>query len=218
MGVAFSLLGLTLRDRHPRTRVQRQHHDPARRYRDRVVGPAPSGDQIPARQCGLRNDGAQVRRKPRRETPVLPGRRGRVPRRPNIAGGQGRVSQCEVTNARGEPAEFGRGPQAGVGRGAGRTRCTLPRQRGALVREAHRRRDPIVGGLGLGGHRAKLCDGSGQIALPYLCHTQAYAAVARVEPVPDRVGEVASFFGGHARRDRVTGGDRCVRPARPGSG
>ena len=34
--------------------------------------------------------------------------------------------------------------------------------------------------------------------------------MTRVEPVTDRVGEVASFFGGRARRDRVTGGDRCV--------
>ena len=32
----------------------------------------------------------------------------------------------------------------------------------------------------------------------------------RVESVTDRIGEVASFFGGHARRDRVTGGDRCI--------
>ena len=115
-------------------------------------------------------------------------------------------------------ARLGCGLQAGVGRGAGRIRLTLPRQHGALVREANRLEEPIVSGLGLGGHRTELCDGSSQIALVYLCQPQADAAVARVEPVTDRVGEVASFFGGRARRDRVTGGDRCVRLLSPGSG
>ena len=212
MGVAFSLLRLTLGDRHADARGQRRHQQgPARRCRDRVVGPAPGRDQIPARQCGLRNGGAQVRRVPGQNTPVLPGRRGRVQRRPNIASGQGRVSQRKVTNARGEPAELGRGLQAGLGRGAGRSCVTLPRQRGALMREANRLEEPIVGGRGLGGHRAELCDGSSQIALERLCQTQAHAAVPRVGPVTDSVGEVASFFGGHARRDRVTGGDCCAR-------
>ena len=72
--------------------------------------------------------------------------------------------------------------------------------------------------LGLGGHRAELCDGSGQIALLHLCQPEAPAALPRVGPVTDRVGEVASFFGGRARRDRVTRDDRRVRPARRGSG
>ena len=63
MGVALSLLWLTLCDRHAGARGQRPHqHRPARRCRDRVVGPASGRDQIPARQCGLRDDGAQVRR------------------------------------------------------------------------------------------------------------------------------------------------------------
>ncbi len=59
--------------------------------------------------------------------------------------------------------------------------------------------EPIVADLGLGDHLAQLCDGSSQIALVKLCQTQAHAAVARVESVTDRVGEVASFFGGRAR-------------------
>ena len=137
-------------------------------------------DQIPARQCGLRTEGAQVRREPRQNTPVLPGRRGRVQCRPSIAGGQGRVCQRKVTNARGEPAELGSRLQAGLGRGAGGTCLTLPRERRALMREANRLEEPIVGRLGLGGHRAELCDGTSQIALDCLCQTQAYAAVPRV--------------------------------------
>ena len=211
VGVAFGLLGLTLCDRHPCARGQRPHHDPSRRCRDRLVGPAPSGDQIPARQRGLRNDGAQVRRIPRRETPVLPGRRGRVPRRPNIAGGQGRVSQREITNARDEPAKLGGGLEAGLGRGAGRVRLTLPRQRGALVREAHRRRIPSWAALASAATARNCATAPARSPWYALRQTQAHAAVARAELVTDRIGEVASFFGGHARRDRVTGGDRCVR-------
>ena len=83
------------------------------------------------------------------------------------------MRQREVTNARDEPAELGRGLEARVGRGPGRIRVALPRQRGALVREAPRLKDPIVSGLGLGGHRAELCERSGQIALVYLCQTEA---------------------------------------------
>ena len=83
-----------------------------------------------------------MRRKRRRETPVLPGRRGRVLGRLDIAGGQGRVSQCEVTNASGKPAELGCDLEAGVGCGAGRSRLTLPRQRGALVPEANASKIP----------------------------------------------------------------------------
>ena len=63
-----------------------------------------------------------MRRVPRQNTHVLPGRRGRVQRRPNMAGGQSRVCQRKVTNARDEPAELGRGLQAGLGRGEGRGR------------------------------------------------------------------------------------------------
>ena len=66
--------------------------------------------------------------------------------------------------------------------------------------------------VGLGDHLAELCGGSGQIALHHLCQTEAPAARTRDEPVADRVGEVASFFGGRARRDRVTlAHDRRVR-------
>ena len=166
MGVALSLLWLTLCDRHPGARGQRPHQQTqpvavatassAQRRAAIRSPPASAACALMGRRCAAN---------PGTNTPVLPGRRGRVQRRHNIAGGQGRDSQREVTNARDEPAELGRGLEARVGRGAGRDRLTLPRQRGALVREAIRLKDPIVGGLGLGGHRAELCDGSGQIAL-----------------------------------------------------
>ena len=58
--------------------------------------------------------------------------------------------------------------------------------------------------LGLGHHLAELCGGSDQIALIHLCISEAPAAQPRAVPVTDRVGEVASFLGGRARRDRVT--------------
>ena len=62
-------------------------------------------------------------------------------------------------------AEFGRELEARLGRGPGRNRVTLPRQRGALVREASRLIERIVIGLGLGCHRTELCEGFGQFAL-----------------------------------------------------
>ena len=125
VGVAFGLLWLTLCGRDPGTDGQRRRHDSALGCRDGFVGPAPSRGQIPARQRGLCNGGAQVRRISRKSTPVLPGRRRRVPRRLNIAGGQGRVAQRKVTNAHGERAKLGCGLEADVGRGSGRVRLTL---------------------------------------------------------------------------------------------
>ena len=113
VGVAFGLLRLTLRDRHAGARGQRPHQPPAGRRRDGVVGPAAGRDQIPARQRGLRTAGAQHRRRRRRhDTHVLPGRLARVLRRRSIAGGQGRVRQRQVGDARGEPAKLGGGLEA----------------------------------------------------------------------------------------------------------
>ena len=96
VGVALGLLWLTLRDRHAGARGQRPcYRVPARRGRDRLVGPAPGRDQISVRQCGLRVDGAQMRRNARREAlPCSPGRLGRVPRRRNVPGGQGRYANA----------------------------------------------------------------------------------------------------------------------------
>jgi hypothetical protein len=72
MGVALSLLWLTLCYRDAGAYGQRPHqHGPALRHRNRVVGPASGRNRIPARQRCVHDDGAQVRRKPRRETPVL---------------------------------------------------------------------------------------------------------------------------------------------------
>ena len=62
--------------------------------------------------------------------------------------------------------------------------------------------------VGLGGHLADLCDGRGQIAPHHLCHTEAPATETRVEPVAKRLGEIASFLGGRARRDRIAGDER----------
>ena len=65
--------------------------------------------------------------------------------------------------------------------------------------------------VGLGNHLTQLRDGSSQITGHPLCHTETPAAPTRDEPVTDGVGEVASFFGGRAHRDRIT---RHERPKR----
>ena len=116
------------------------------------------------------------------------------------------------------PPSFAPRLEGRVGRGPGRGRVTLVCQCDALADEAGQPRDLIVSRLGLGGQLAELCDGSGQIALHHLRRPEAKAALARVEPVTDRVGEVASFLAGRAYRDRVTRGDRRPSPAGRGSG
>ena len=135
---------------------------------------------------------------------MSPGRLARVQRRRDIAGGQGRESQRRVRVARDNRTHLGGGLDGRVGGGPGRTRITLVRQHDAPDRETARLEESIVGGFGLGHQLGELCGGSGQIALPYLCRSEAPAALARVVPVADRVGEVASFLTGRARRDRVT--------------
>ena len=58
--------------------------------------------------------------------------------------------------------------------------------------------------VGLGNHLAQLRDGPSQLTARPLCQTENPAALARVEPITDGVGEVASFFGGLACCDRIT--------------
>ena len=53
LGVALGLLRLTRRDRHAGARCQRPHQPPAGRGRDRLVGPATRGSEIPVCQRGL---------------------------------------------------------------------------------------------------------------------------------------------------------------------
>jgi hypothetical protein len=80
-----------------------------------------------------------------------------------------------------------------------------------VARAAIHLNEHIVSCLGLGHQLGELCGGSDQITSKYLCHSEAVAALARPERVADRLGEIASFFGERAPRDRVTGGDRCDR-------
>jgi hypothetical protein len=116
-----------------------------------------------------------------------------------------------VAHGRVDPTQLGGSLDGRVGRGPSRTRVTLAGQHDALAREAIHLKDPIVSGLGLGHQLAELCGGTGQITLIYVRKSEAPAALARGEPVTDRLGEVASLFGGRARRDRVTGVVRCGR-------
>ena len=219
VGVAFGLLRLTLRDRHPGARGQRHHQEPAGRCRDGVVGPAAGRDQIPARQRGLRIDRRACRRRHRGQDTRGAARPPRSRPAPLAASPAARAA---IANA-----DVGRCPRRAR---RARRRPRWPRRRRPGPHPSHpgtparwpwparlsRLIDPIVSGLGLGGQLGELCDGSGQIALQHLCHSEAQAALARVEPVTDRVGEVASFFGGRARRDRVTRRERrdCACQAR----
>ena len=148
----------------------------------------------------------------------LPGRLARLVRRRDIAGGQGRDSQRRVGRARVPSAKLRGGLEGRVGRGSGRGRLTLVRQCHALTSEAdhpaasHRepprpRRPPrrIV--------RRLRPDRPEQ-----LCHPEVKATQARVEPVTDRVGEVASFFGGRAQPRSGHPRRGAASPARRGSG
>ena len=119
------------------------------------------------------------------------------------------MANAAVGEARLEPAKLGSRLDSRVDGGPGRSCVTLVRQRDALVREAIRPKDLIVSCFGLVGHRGELCYRSGQITVRYLCDSEAEAAPARVEPVTDRFGEIASRFGGRARRERVTRGACC---------
>ena len=115
------------------------------------------------------------------------------------------------------PPNLGRGLDGRVGVGAGRTRLTLVRElRGPGSARLTALRGLIVSRLGLGGQVGELCGGSRRIALEYL-RFQGRGGTGASPPVADRVGEVASFFGGRARHDRVTRDGRG--PARlPGRG
>src|SRR5262249_40972200 len=87
---------------------------------------------------------------------------------------------------------------------SGRGRLTLVREYSAQTPEAAHPPDLIVRRLGLGRHLAQLCDSSGQIATLRLHQPQPQAACTRVGTIADRIGEIASFFGGRARGERVT--------------
>src|SRR6202035_5823028 len=86
----------------------------------------------------------------------------------------------------------------------GRTRVTLVCECEALRREANRLMKPVVSCVGLGHQLGELRGGTGQITLPALCDSEAPTALERVEPVTDRLGEIASFLTGGAHRDQIT--------------
>ena len=85
------------------------------------------------------------------------------------------------------------------------------RQHDGLGHETVHLNERIVSGLGLVRDLGELGAGSGKIALQQLPKNEEIAALARDEPITDRLAEIASLFGGHAQCDRVT---RQVRRAR----
>ena len=114
------------------------------------------------------------------------------------------VANDVVGGARVDSAQLCAGLDGRVAGGPGRRVVTLVRQHDAEAHEAIRPPDLIVSCLSLVGHRAKLCCGSARSPRPS-CAIPRYQRHRRdVEPVTDRVGEIASLLGGRSRRDRVT--------------
>jgi hypothetical protein len=60
-------------------------------------------------------------------------------------------------------------------------------------------------GFGLINQPAQLSNRFGQIALLYVCTGEPPPALPRSEAITDRVGKVASFFGGRPHRVGVAG-------------
>ena len=98
-----------------------------------------------------------------------------------------------------------------LSRRSGCGRLALVCEYDAPAPEAAHPPDLIVSRRGLGRHVAQLFVSSDQIAICPLRQPEPKAALTRVGPVADRVGEVASFFGRRARRERVTRNGRALR-------
>src|SRR4029078_7755418 len=90
-------------------------------------------------------------------------------------------------------------------------RVTLICEDDAPTPEAGNPPDLIVSRRGPGRHLAQLFDSSDQITSCPLREPQPKAAHTRVGPIADCVGEIASFFGGRADRERVTRNGRALR-------
>ena len=204
VGVAFGLIRLTRGDRHAGAHGQRPRQPPAGRGRDSVIGPAAGGGEIPVRQRGLGiPDALQCRRATTHDNHVLSGRLARLVRRRAIPGGQGRSSYHCVRHNREPSAKLRAALKGRLSRHPGR-RLTPVCQCQALTAEAHHSQHLIVRRLSLGRHLAQLCGGSGEIAPRRLRRPEVKATHARVEPITDRVGEIASFLASCAYPERVT--------------
>ncbi len=127
----------------------------------------------------------------------------RVLRRRDIAGGQGRDSQHVVSGARFEPTKLDGGLDGLVGGGPGRRDVTLVREDDTPAHEAIHPPDLIVSCLGLVGHRGELCYPPAD-RLDLFVRLRGTSGTGALEPVTDRVGEIASLLGGRTGRDRVT--------------
>ena len=162
VGVALGLLRLTRRDRHPGADRERQRQLPAGCSRDGLVGPAAGGGEIPVCQRGLGiPDALQCRRATTHDNHVLAGGLARLVRRRAIPGGQGRESQHYVPEYRAPSAKLRAALKGRLGRRSGRGRLTLVCECHALTPRLVTLHDLVVSRLGLGGHLAELCDGSG---------------------------------------------------------
>ena len=119
--------------------------------------------------------------------------------------GEQRVPRAVAGVSAGAPARPVHPAARFPGRGIARPRSRRARRPGVqlAVAGAGRIRRPHPGAAAVGGDRGGRAPSGRQ--------SKEKAALARDEPVTDRLGEVASFFGGRAQRDQVT---RHVCPAR----
>ena len=162
MGVTLGLLRLTRGNRHAGAHLQRPHQPPTGHGRDRLVGPAAGGGEIPVCQRGLGiPDALHCRRAATHDSQVRSGGLARLVRRRAIPGGQGRESYHYLRDCREPPAKFGAALKGRLGRRAGRGRLTLVCECDALTSEADHPVDLVVSLLGVSGHLTQLCNRSG---------------------------------------------------------
>jgi hypothetical protein len=204
-GVALGLVWFTRRDRHAGADRQSHRRVQAGCSRDGLVGAVAGRGEILVCQRGLGiPDALHCRRATTHDIHVLSGGLARLVRGRSIPGGQGGVSQDHVPEYREPPAKLRAALKGRLGRHPGRRRLTPVCQCQALTAEAHHPQHLIVSGLALGSHLAELCGDSGQIAAKRLRHPEVKATRTRVEPVTDRVGEVASLLASCANPEQVT--------------
>ena len=142
--------------------VSGQRRVPAGCRREGLVGAAAGDGEIPVCQRGLGTPDAPHRRlRTNDDSHVLVGGLARVLRGRSVPGGQGGVSQDRVPECREPSAKLRGALKCRLSRRSRRGRLTLACECNALASEADHAPDLVMRRVGLGGHLAELCDGSG---------------------------------------------------------
>ena len=162
VGVTLGGLQLTRRDRDAGADRQRRRRVSAGCRREGLVGAAAGDGEIPVCQRGLGTPDAPHRRLlTNDDSHVLVGGLARLVRGRSVPGGQGGVSQDRVPECREPSAKLRGALKCRLSRRSRRGRLTLACECNALASEADHAPDLVMRRVGLGGHLAELCDGSG---------------------------------------------------------